>query len=175
MDTLVYRFDNTEAFGLLDVEGTARSAVSVSLDGTEQARFLRVRWARGREDALGVVIVLSLPPRAVDGTPCQWLLDASANGGACRVTLEAADAYGAGVDYSLGVIHASAPRILSAPVAEPTGFWGERGETKDEPVTPPIEPYRIRLSPPDVCQSLDIIVRTLHVTGDVRLAAPGIA
>lgn len=174
MGTVIYRFDNTDAFGLLEVAGAKESAVSVTLGGSEQARSLRIQWMRREADASKVAIVLSLPPRRVDGTPDRWLLDAAGRG-PCRVTLIAGDTYGAGFDYALGVIDDATPHILSAAVAEPTGLWGERSEAPDEPVTPPMELYRIRLLLSEECQRLDIMLHALHATGDVRLGAPGIA
>ncbi len=175
MSTLLYRFDDTYAFPLLKSETTARGAVTVRVERGADDAFLRVALQRQSSDAPEVAVVIGLPLLAIDGSPQRLLLDVLGDTSGCHLFLEAGDARGWGLAYSFGTIDFSGWHRPSVDVQEPCEYWGTCKAEGTHGVVPPLQPYRLRLTMSEKCRTIDVGLGALSVTGDVRLAPPGIA
>ena len=175
MDTLVCRFDDTEAFPLLETVSTARGSVTVQTGEQNGDGCLRIALSRQPQDPLAIKAVLVLPPVAVDGKPQEWMLDVLGDASGCCVLLEAGDARGWGFAYSFGSIDFSGRRTCAAQVQQPIEYWGARKEDGTSGVVPPVQPFRLAIVLERRCHRVDINLFALHVTGEARLLRPGIA
>lgn len=175
MSTLLYRFDNTEDFLLLESETTARGLVAIRVDGIKPHSFLRIAMTRHSEDPPEITVLVALPLIAIDGKPQKLLLDVLGDAGGCHLFLEAGDAQGWGFAYSLGSVDFTGWRTCTVDVQEPGEYWGERREDATPGIIPPLQLYRLGLTMSERCRAVDVGLGALNVTGDVRLAPPGIA
>ncbi len=198
MSTLVYRFDDGEAFFLLESETTARGPAAVRVEGRGNEAFLRVTLERQPDEPGEVAVGIALPLVAIDGSPEQLLLDVVGDASGCRLFLEVADARGWGLAYSFGEVKFFGRRTCAVRVQEPSECWGAPAADDRRPLTndrsgseqvvgsahshlsrvrviPPIQPYHLKLVLHESCRSVDLGFGALSVTGDVRLAPPGIA
>lgn len=91
-----------------------------------------------------------------------------------RLFLETADARGLGLAYSFGIADFSGWHTFSVNVHEPYEYWGACKAEGTHGVVPPLQPYRLRLTMSQACRCIDVGLGALTVTGDVRLAPPGI-
>ncbi|MGB2984848.1 MAG: hypothetical protein WBE26_03115 [Phycisphaerae bacterium] len=132
-------------------------------------------WDRQERDPAEVTVVIMLPLVAIDGDPQQLLLDVLGDASGCDLIVEAGDAQGWGFGYSFGSVNVSGWHTCSANVQKPSEFWGARQQGDVSGVVPPVQLFRLRLSMSESCEGVDIGFGALSVTGDVRLAPPGIA
>ena len=175
MCTLVYRFDDADSFHLLDSDTTARGPVTVRVETAGGNSFLRVAFRRKGDDPPRIAAVLALPLVAIDGHPRELRLDVLGNADGCHLTAEAGDAEGWGFAYSFGRVDFTGLRTCTAKVATPSEYWGTR-KTVDIPgIVPPLQLFRLLITTEQQCQAVDIGLAALSVTGDVRVASPGIA
>ena len=65
--------------------------------------------------------------------------------------------------------------ILEASVQEPAERWGAHAGMNAQRITPPLQLFRLGLNFGQRCGAAAIGLRALCVTGEVRLAPPGIA
>ena len=173
--TVLYVFDDVETFPMLDSETTARSPVTARVEGQRPDARLRVAWKRGDDDPPVVDVVLALPPLAIDGELEELLLDVSGDAGGCSVSVKVDDGQGQGFSYPLGQVDFTGRCTLAAKVKEPGESWGPQHPDVTTTVVPPLRPYELWLTMSESYQAMDIVLWTLSVTGDVRLAPPGIA
>ena len=177
MSLLVYRFDNAEAFPLLEVLTTLAEKPTIRIDGHGQEAILRVE-ASPKACAVAVGrAVLALPPRTVEGLPQQFLLEIHGDASGCRVVMEAFDAGGEPLIYSFGVVDFSGWRTVGSRLAD-YGLWaGDRGGAAGDPqsVSPPIDLCRLAILTDECEGGFSLGLRSICVTGQVRLPVPGLA
>ena len=143
MDTLVFRFDDTAAFPLLETVTTARGPVTVQAGAQNGDACLRIALSREPQDPPAIKAVLALPPVAADGKPQEWMLDVLGDASGCCILLEAGDARGWGFSYSFGSIDFAGRRTCAAQVQKPIEYWGARKEDGTLGVVPPVQPFRL--------------------------------
>lgn len=175
MRTLLYRFDDAEAFALLKSQTTARGPVTVRVDCQDNDMFLRVTLTRQEDDPPEITVVIALPLLAVDGKLEEFLLDLLGDASGCRIFAEAGDTHGWGFTYSFGSVDFSGWRTCTVNAQNPSEYWGEREKDGTPGVVPPVQLFKLGLLMSESCRAIDIGLGKLSVTGDVRLAPPGIA
>lgn len=175
MRTLLYRFDDAEAFALLKSQTTARGPVTIRVDCQGNDMFLRVTVTRQQDDPPEITVVIALPLLAVDGKPEEFLLNVLGDASGCRIFAEAGDAHGWGFAYSFGSVDFSDWRTCPADARSPSEYWGEREKSGTPGIVPPVQLFKLGLLMSETCRTIDIGLGKLSVTGDVRIAPPGIA
>ena len=184
MSLLVYRFDNAEAFPLLEVLTTLAEKPTIRIDGHGQEAILRVEASpKGCAATVGRA-VLALPPRTVEGLPQQFLLEIHGDASGCRVVMEAFDAGGEPLIYSFGVVDFNGWRTVGSRIAD-CGLWtGDRSGAEDDSqtanrkpqtVSPPIDLCRLAILTGEREGGFSLGLRSICVTGQVRLPVPGLS
>lgn len=175
---LLYRFDNAERYPVLESRTTVRGEVTIRIHppsvDADQAT-LRITVPPQPIDLAEPTIVLALPLRAIDGEPRQLLLDLYGDAGGCRVWLEAGDATGLGLVYGLGTIHFAGWGTCTADATQPSERWGSQQHEGPTGVMLPLHLYRLGFALQANREGMDIRLRTLGVSGDLRFAPSGIA
>ena len=136
---------------------------------------LRVALQRHVDDTKEVKVVFALPLIAVDGLVEEFLLDIVGDASGCELFLEAGDARGWGFAYSFGRVDLKGECTCSTDAQRPGEYWGARKEEGTPGIVPPVQPYRLTIVMDAACGGFDLALRALRVTGQVRLAPPGIA
>ena len=175
MVSTVFHFDNAESFPLLETETTALGPVTTGVAGSASESFLRLSYQRHRNDGRDARVVIALPMRAIYDTPEKLLLEVRGDGSGSEVLLEAGDAQGWGFTYSFGILDFSGWRVISTDAQHPVEYWGGRKQDGTPGVVPPVQPFRLGVVLGKSCYDVDLGFRTLSVTGDARVAPPGIA
>lgn len=158
--TVLYRFDDAGRFPVFESHTKAKGRVAVHVDRDDAGVFLRIAYERQAADADEVTIVLALPLVAVDGRPRQLLLELFGDAGGCHLHLESMDGRGSPLAMPFGVVDFDGWRTLRADGSK---------------LAPPIQLHRLRLTAAQGCASMNLGLRSLSMTGDVRVAAAGIA
>ncbi len=184
MSLLVYRFDNVEAFPLLEVLTTLAEKPTLRIDGHGHAAILRMEVSQKACAAAVGRAVLALPPRTVEGLPQQFLLEIHGDANGCRVVMEAFDAGGEPLIYSFGVVDFNGWRTVGSRIAD-CGLWtgdrrGAEGDSQSairnpQSVSPPIDLCRLAILTGEREGGFSIGLRSICVTGHVRLPASGLA
>ena len=172
--TLLYAFDDTESFPLLKSYTTARGPVIIHVARDDDHTFLRISVTRQHDDPPRITVVLALPLLAVDGRPEEFLLDVLGDSSGCELLIDAGDAQGRGFAYSFGSADFSGWRTCRTDVQSPSELWGEHERNGTHRIVPPVQLYRLRIEADQSCDSANLGFRALYVTGDARLAPPGI-
>jgi hypothetical protein len=201
MSTLLHRFDSTDRFPLLESWTTTRSPVTLRVDrggiregqtdtgggGLADAQpddppvaggrspFLRIALRRADDDPPEMIAVIALPLLAIDGNPTQLQLDVLGDASGCHLFIEAGDAVGAGFAYDLGSVDFVGWQTCRAEVARPAECWAAPGGGAPSVFTPPLQPYRLGLTAGASCSRVDLGLAELRVSGEVRIALPGVA
>lgn len=175
MDALVYRFDNTEAFRLLEEATTARGPIKFELRESATEPNLQIAFDRCGDDSREIEAAVALPPRALDGRPDRLILEVLGDASGCRLALESGDAQEGGFAYFFGPIDFAGRGTVSADARHPAEYWGGRNENDTPEVVPPLRFFRLSIVLSAQCHGVDVGLHALRVTGDVRLGPPGIA
>ena len=175
MPTLLYRFDDTDAFPFLETESCVRGAVELRLEGNSPNQHLHLSWARTDGDPPEPSIVMGLPFRAIDGCPVQVLLEVCGDAGGSRLLLEAGDARGWGFAYGLGRIDFRGWRTCAADVQKPCEFWGAHEAGPWAGLSPPVQLQRLKIALDPSCRGVELQFGELTISGTVRITHPGIA
>ncbi len=175
MSILLYKFDSVGDFPVLESYTTLRGSVATRVDGRGDNAVLRVVVEPHEREADDAVVVIALPPVAVDGRPEQFELTLDGDASHCELLLEAADARGDGFTYSFGTVDFAGTRTCVVEVQRPIEVWGRRHGCGQRDIIPPVQLFRLGIKPAPSCQGVDLGLVTLAVAGDVRLAPPGIA
>ncbi len=174
--TLLYRFDDPEAFFVLESETTATGPVNVHVEGHGSEAFLRIAAEQAENDPPGAKVVLGLPPREIAGSPETVQLRVLGDASGCEIFLEAADANGWGFAYVFEPIDFRGWRTLEVEVQRPAERFGDHdSDAATSLIEAPIQPSRIgiRLCPSSM--RIEIGLAALSFTGNVRLSPAGIA
>ena len=181
--TVLYRFDDAARFPIFESHTTAKGPVTVQADRDDAGDFIRIVYQRYEADPNEVTIVLALPLVGVDGQPHQLLLDVfgdavrradrgsdepTEEGGSgrvrgCHLYLEGMDASGSLLALSFGLVDFAGWRTLRADASQ---------------LVPPVQFHRLRAdiaAAPTASAPFRLGVRSLSLTGEVRVAAAGIA
>ena len=175
MSLLLYRFDDAEAFPLLETETTAQGSVMLGAEGDDVDACLRVQLRRKREERDQIKAVIGLSLVAVGGEPQNWILDVVGDASGALLELEAGDRGGSGLTYSLGCVDFLGRRTCRAPVQSPAEYWGKRKGCGTQGVLPPVQPFRLAFILGERCEGIDLRLVALEVDGDAQLVPPGIA
>ena len=175
MSALLYRFNRPETFPLLSTYTTARGPVSIRVVGESDDAALTLALGRHHDDPGEITVMLGLPLIAIEGRPERLELDLSGDLTGCRVFVEAADSCGVGITYTLGGEGGSGPRTWSAKAQDPDESWGERHHGDLPGSALPLQFHRLGFALGPGCRGVDVRLTRLRVTGDVRLAGPGMA
>lgn len=175
---LLYRFDNAEKYPVLESRTTAHGEVTVRAhpppaDGDQAT--LRITVPPQPTDLVEPTVVLAMPLRAIDGKPRQFLLDVYGDASSCRIWLEAGDATGVGLVYGLGTIHFAGWGTCTADATQPSERWGPQQHEGPTGVTLPLHLYRLGFALGANREGLDIRLKTLSASGELRFAPSGIA
>ena len=166
-ETVVYRFADRESFPIIESASRIPGHVSLHVCEDDQRRCLEIRLPPGdappeHDDRSGPVIALHLPPIAIHGLPRSLILDVNCDTRGCTVALDAFDAFGEIVSFTFDAPGSSGWQRVRA------AFDTRRAEC-------PVQPTRLRISFPSGDKGGALGIATLSVTGDVRLASPGLA
>ena len=178
MSVVLYRFDDVEKYTILESKTTVRGPVAMHVEppsaGEGQA-CLRITVAQQPAELAEPALVLALPVRALDGVPKHFLLAVCGDASGGRIRLEAADATGVSLVYAFGTLHFSGWRVCMADPTQPSNHSDGRHHEPVPVVTPPLHFHRLGFVLSDPETGIDIRLRTLGASGNVRLAAPGLA
>jgi len=172
---LLYRFDNTDAYPVLESLTSARGPVTIRVDRESGASCLRLEAKRHKRDPAEVVIALALPWRSIGGDLQQFLLDVDGDASGCRLTLEAADAVGNPFFYEFGAVDFAGWRTCKADARTPSKPRGMQRGMAEAAICFPLQLHRLSLSMGADCSAVNVAFRNLVVTGDVHDAPSGIA
>lgn len=156
--TVLYRFDDACRFPVFESHTTAKGPVTVCADRDDAGGFLRIAYQRRDEDADGVTIVLALPLLAVDGRPKKLLLDVLGDAGGCHLHLEGMDACGNHIVLPFSLVDFTGWRTLRADASK---------------LEPPVQIHRFRLTTAPSSHEVRLGIRSLSLTGEIRVAAAG--
>ena len=156
--TVLYRFDDAARFPIFESHTTAKGPVTVQADRDDAGDFIRIVYQRYEADPNEVTIVLALPLVGVDGQPHQLLLDVFGDAGGCHLYLEGMDASGSLLALSFGLVDFAGWRTLRADASK---------------LAPPVQFHRLRLTTAPSSHAVRLGVRSLSLTGEVRIAAAG--
>lgn len=159
--TVLYRFDDAARFPVFESHTTVKGPVAVHVDRDDAGDFIRIihPWQDTEAEADEVTIVLALPIVAVDGRPRQLLLDVFGDAGGCHLHLEGMDGRGNLLVLPLGLVDFAGWRTLCADATK---------------LESPVQFHRLRLTTARSSSAVHIGVRSLSLTGDVRVTAAGI-
>ncbi len=184
---IVYRFDNVEAFPLLESYTTEPQSVTTRIDQLGAETILRISYRQSRAAGISLpgagsasqpakpCVTLALPLRAIDGNPDQLLLEVLGDGSGCDVFLEAADGSGCGLVYCFAAVDFAGRRACTTDVQRPHQRWGDASRSAAGPALLPLQFNRLRIVLPTECNGFDLGLISLRATGDVRPAACGLA
>jgi len=170
--TVLYRFDDAARFPVFESHTTAKGPVEVRPLRDEAGDFLRIDYRRHEADADEVAVVLALPIVAVGccrsaaevcaevAVKRQLLLDVFGDASGCRLYLEGMDARGSLVVVSFGLVDFADWRTLRADASQ---------------LVPPVQFHRLRLNTAPSSCAICLGIRSLSMTGDVRVVTAGIA
>ena len=158
--TLLYLFDDPARFPVFVSHTTVKGPVTVQADRDAAGGFLRIAYQRQDADLNEGTIVLALPLMAVDGNPRQLLFEVLGDAGPWRLTLEGMDANGGRVLFSFGVVDLERRCVLRADASQS--------------ITP-LQFHRLRLAVPFSSAVVRLGLRSVFLTGAVRLVPPGLA
>lgn len=180
--TVLYCFDDAARFPVFESHTTAKGIVAIHSDRDEAGDFIRIAYQRHEADPDEVSIVLALPlvgvgccrsvaeARAEVAVKSQLLLDVFGDavrradrGGRvrhCHLYLEGMDATGSLLVLSFGLVDFEGWRTLRADVSK---------------LVPPVQFHRLRLTVPATSHAVRLGVRSISLTGAVRVAATGIS
>jgi len=175
MTLVLHRFDDAERFPLLDTLTTARGPWTVRLRRVEGETELCVTGRRTGGDPPGACVCLGLPIRAVAGHLRRLGLEARGDGSGCGLYVEASDARGCGFRYGFGTVSFADVRTCWAEADDPIDYWEGSPPPSAPQVTPPVQFLRLTIVPAHGTDHTVVALRQFLVTGDVRLASPGIA
>lgn len=178
MSIVLYRFDNVDKFPVLESKTTTRGPVAMDVDppsASGDPPGLRIVVPRQPAEVVEPTVVLTLPVRAIDGKPRHFLLAVCGDASGCRVWLEGTDATGMGLAYTFGTVRFTGWRICTADAAQPEEHGSGREHEAAPAVTSPLHFHRLGFALGANEKGMDIRLRTLGASGDVRLAVPGIA
>lgn len=157
--TVLYRFDDAARFPIFESHTTAKGPVAIHADRDDAGGFLRITYQRrDDDDADEVTIVLALPLLAFYGGPRQLLLDVFGDAGGCHLYLEGMDASGSLLALSFGLVDFTGWQTLRADASK---------------LVPPVQFHRLRLTTSGSSRAVRLGVRSLSLTGEVRVAAAG--
>jgi len=157
---VLYRFDDAARFPVFESHTTAQGPVAVRVERDDAGDFLRIDYQRQGTDAGEFTIVLALPIVSVDGRPRQLLLDVLGDAGGCQLNLEGMDGRGGLLVLPLGLVDFDGWRTLRADASK---------------LESPLQFHRLRLTTARSTPTVQIGLRSLLMTGDVRVTAAGIA
>ena len=157
--TVLYRFDDAARFPVFESHTTVKAPVAVHADRDVAGDFLRITYQRQDDDADEVTIVFALPIVAVDGRPRQLLLDVFGDAGGCHLHLEVMDGRGSLLVLPFGLVDFAGWRTLRADASK---------------LESPIQFLRLRLTTARSTSTVRLGLRSLSMTGIVRVAAAGI-
>ena len=158
--TVIYRFDDASRFPVFESHTTAKGSVTVQTQRDDTGDFVRIGYERTEADGTEVAIVLALPLVAVEGRPGQLLLDVLGDASGCHLRLEGMDAGGALLALFFGAVTFQGWRTLRADASKPV---------------PPLQFHRLRITAVPASVAVRLGLRSLSLTGPVRLAPPGVA
>ncbi len=156
--TLLYRFDDAARFPVFESHTTAKGPVAVHADRDDAGDFLRIDYQRQAANTAEATIVIALPIVSVDGRLRQLLLDVLGDSSGCRLHLEGMDASGSLLVLSFGLVDFSGWRTL---------------RTDASKLLPQVQFHRLRLNTAPSSHAIRIGLRSLFLTGEVRVAAAG--
>ena len=158
--TVIYRFDDASRFPVFESHTTAKGPVTVQTQRDDTGDFVRIGYERTEADETELAVVLALPLVAVDGRPRQLLLDVLGDASGCHLRLEGMDAEGALLAFSFGAVTFQGWRTLRVDASDPV---------------PPLQFHRLRITAAPSFAALRLGLRSLSLTGPVRLVPPGLA
>ena len=197
MTTTLYRFDDPRVFPVLQGESSVRGSVATRLVGMGGPRlqtwgsdsrnhaprsegpgpppYLQLLWKRLDADPPEPEIVMGLPFRAIEGAAQRLMLDVYGDAGGSHLYIEAGDASGWGFACSFGVVDFTGWRTCHADARDPCEFWGAHTASTWTGIASPLQLHRLRIMLAKAGKELDLRFATLTITGDVRIANPGVA
>jgi len=177
--TALYRFDDAARFPVFESHTTATGPVAIQASRDEAGDFIRIVYQPVEADPAEVSIVLALPLVGVDGRLRKLLLDVlgdadsradrgsyepTVEGGSgrvcgCHLYLEGMDGRGELLTVRLGPIDFAGWRTLRADASN---------------LVPPVQFHRLRVTTTPPAHAVRLGIRSLSMTGEVRIAAAGI-
>jgi hypothetical protein len=167
---VLYRFDDAARFPVFESHTTAKGTVAIHVDREEVGDFLRIDYQRHEADPDEVDIVLALPlvavgccrsaaeARAEVAVKRQLLLDVFGDASCCHLYLEGMDASGSLLALSFGPVDFTGWHTLRADASK---------------LVSPVQFHRFRLTTAPSSHAVRLGVRSLSLTGEVRVAAAG--
>ena len=169
--TVLYRFDDAARFPIFESYTTAKGPVTVQADRDDAGDFIRIVYQRHEADPDEVDIVLALPlvavgccrsaaeARAEVAVKRQLLLDVLGDASGCHLHLEGMDTSGSLLALSFGIVDFDGWRTLRADASK---------------LVPPVQFHRLRLTTAPSSHAVRLGVRSLSLTGEVRVVTAGI-
>lgn len=175
MTVLLYQFDCLEAFPILESQTSVPTLATTSLESRGSGRALRVTVEGGKQTLEPPRLVLALPPRIIEGRPEQVILQVEGDGSGSQIAIEALDDTGSMKSWNLARLDFEDERDCLASLD--CGREPNAGSDTNSSATTvfPLQFCRLAILLRPERPVLDIVLHTLHVTGDVRLMAAGIA
>jgi hypothetical protein len=158
--TVIYRFDNASRFPVFESHTTATGPVTVQTQRDDTGDFLRIGYERTGADETEFAVVLALPLVAVDGRPRKLLLDVLGDASGCHLHVEGMAAEGGISAFSFGAVTFHGWRTLREDASKPV---------------PPLQFHRFRITAAPSFVALRLGLRSLSLTGPVRLGQSGVA
>ncbi len=181
---LIYRFDNAESYRIFEGATSVVKPVMLRVETDRGEAVLRI-VARRRADGAAGRVVLALPLRAIGGigpnasVSClktvQFQLEACRGDGGGPVRLEASDAGGGEVVCVFEPARFVGWCRLTADITRPDQSAASRRLGDVAGITFPLQLERLTFDLVPSQEVMDLRLKALAVTGDVRLVAVGIA
>ena len=149
-------------------------ATCVQGEGEEKELALIIQ--RHTSDSPDAEVVLALPFIAIDGRPERLGLTLRGDGSGSRPFVEGDDVDGARLVYRFEPVSSAGLLTCWIDVQAPTEqFNADQVVDRRSAVNPPVRLYRFGVMPGRTAKGVAIGLRSLVVTGKVRLSLPGIA
>ncbi len=184
---ILYRFDDTERFALLESVTTAPGRVTLEVLSLAGRSCLRIRHQPGADQGSGsegrpvcqaaepARIAVALPLVAIGGDPELLVLDVHGDASGCEIALEATDASMRLLRYSFGAVDFAGWRTCQADLRKPVDWQASQGPNGTTVVEPPIQFFQLCLTIPDMCRAVDLCLASVAVTGRTRVVPSGLA
>lgn len=174
MPLTLITFDDPDKLRLLDSYTRAMGMVAVRADSRAGEPALRLIYEPRADAVQDAELVFALPAAGVAGAVQRFELDLDGDGCGAILRLDVADAGGRGLVLDLGSADFRGRGVLSADAHEPLEVWGFDGDPRSFTPAQPLTPVRLRVIP-RAAPRIELRLRALRVTGDVRFAAQGMS
>ena len=173
MSLIIYQFDSTDEYPLLDNGTNARGRVRFQTERDGRGTYLCVTYNRVASDGDRVKITLLLPPRSIAGQPDRIAIEARCNTSGCSLFLDAGDSLGWGFTYHFPPLESGDWQTVNTPAQSPSEHWGHRAEQPPTPLSLPLRFCRFGITVCPGAQPVRLSLRSLSIEGEAHFVPTG--